>query len=73
MGKCDKCGAALDHAGGRPAGSIRKRLDVYQETTKPLLDYYEKKGDSEDCWTRPQSVQRVARRSVADLWDAEVG
>jgi adenylate kinase len=43
-GKCDKCGAALMARTDDQPAAIRKRLDVYQETTKPLLDFYEKKG-----------------------------
>src|ERR1017187_5583471 len=43
-GKCDKCGAALMKRADDQPEAIRKRLDVYQVTTKPLLDYYEKKG-----------------------------
>jgi adenylate kinase len=43
-GKCDKCGAVLIKRTDDQPESIRKRLEVYQKTTKPLLDYYEKKG-----------------------------
>jgi len=43
-GKCDKCGAALIKRVDDEPASIRKRLDVYQVTTKPLLDYYQKAG-----------------------------
>jgi len=42
--RCDKCGAALTMRADDQPEAIRKRLDVYQLTTKPLLDYYEKKG-----------------------------
>ena len=43
-GYCDKCGAVLIKREDDQPASIRKRLEVYQGTTKPLLDYYEKKG-----------------------------
>jgi adenylate kinase len=43
-GKCDKCGAALMTRVDDQPESIRKRLEVYQQTTEPLLQYYEKKG-----------------------------
>jgi adenylate kinase len=43
-GKCDKCGAALITRKDDEPTSIRKRMDVYDETTRPLLQYYEKKG-----------------------------
>jgi len=43
-GKCDKCGGALITRADDAPDSIRKRLDVYEKTTQPLLQYYEKKG-----------------------------
>jgi adenylate kinase len=43
-GKCDKCGAALITRSDDQQDSILKRLEVYQKTTQPLLQYYEKKG-----------------------------
>jgi adenylate kinase len=43
-GKCDKCGAALMTRADDQPESIRKRLEVYQATIQPLLQYYEKKG-----------------------------
>jgi len=43
-GKCDKCGAALITRVDDQPASIRKRLEVYEKTTQPLLQYYEKKG-----------------------------
>jgi adenylate kinase len=43
-GKCDKCGAALITRVDDQPESIRKRLDVYEKTTAPLLDYYKTSG-----------------------------
>jgi adenylate kinase len=43
-GHCDKCGGAIVMRSDDQPESIRKRLEVYEETTSPLLDYYEKKG-----------------------------
>jgi adenylate kinase len=43
-GVCDKCGGKLITRADDTPESIRKRLDVYEETTKPLLDYYGKKN-----------------------------
>jgi len=59
-GKCDKCGAALMMRVDDQPESIRKRLDVYQATTKPLLDYFEKKGVLK-VLDASQSVQTVAK------------
>jgi adenylate kinase len=43
-GRCDKCGGALVTRTDDEPPAIRKRLDVYEKTTQPLLQYYEKKG-----------------------------
>lgn len=43
-GTCDKCGESLITRKDDEPGSIRKRMEVYDETTRPLLEYYEKKG-----------------------------
>jgi len=43
-GKCDKCGEPLITRVDDEPASIRKRMDVYEETTRPLLEYFEKKG-----------------------------
>src|SRR5262249_52028271 len=43
-GKCDKCGGALVTRQDDTPESIRKRLDVYEKTTQPLLQFFEKKG-----------------------------
>jgi adenylate kinase len=59
-GKCDKCGAGLTMRTDDQPESIRKRLEVYQETTKPLLQYYEKKGvlNVVDASSSVQSVSK---------------
>ncbi len=43
-GKCDKCGGALIARADDTPEAIRNRLAVYEETTQPLLQYYEKKA-----------------------------
>ncbi|SHF08880.1 Adenylate kinase [Caldanaerobius fijiensis DSM 17918] len=43
-GKCDVCGANLIQRKDDTKETIEKRLDVYDEQTKPLIDYYSKKG-----------------------------
>jgi len=42
-GVCDKCGGQLYQRPDDNPEVIRKRLQVYQEQTKPLLDFYKKK------------------------------
>jgi adenylate kinase len=43
-GVCDKCGGTLYQRDDDREETIKKRLDVYQSQTEPLIDYYGKKG-----------------------------
>jgi adenylate kinase len=43
-GVCDKCGGELYQRDDDREETIKKRLDVYQSQTAPLIDYYGKKG-----------------------------
>ncbi|MDD2752924.1 MAG: adenylate kinase [Candidatus Omnitrophica bacterium] len=41
---CDSCGAALYQRVDDKEETIRKRLQVYQQESAPLIDYYQSKG-----------------------------
>jgi adenylate kinase len=41
---CDKCGGELFQRGDDKEDTIKKRLEVYDAQTAPLIDYYKKKG-----------------------------
>ena len=41
---CDKCGGALFHRDDDKEETIKRRLDVYDAQTAPLIDYYKKSG-----------------------------
>ncbi|MBE0427136.1 MAG: adenylate kinase [Nitrospirae bacterium] len=43
-GVCDKCGGELFQRDDDKEETIKKRLDVYDAQTAPLMDYYKKKG-----------------------------
>ncbi len=43
-GVCDKCGGELFQRDDDKEETIKKRLDVYDAQTAPLIDYYRKKG-----------------------------
>ncbi len=44
-GICDKCGSKLvQREDDSNAESIQRRLDIYEEKTKPLVDFYNNKG-----------------------------
>jgi len=43
-GICDKCGGKVVQRDDETEEAISKRLDVYNEKTAPLVDFYEKEG-----------------------------
>jgi adenylate kinase len=43
-GVCDKCGGELFQRDDDKEETIKKRLDVYDASTAPLISYYKKKG-----------------------------
>jgi len=43
-GICDKCGGELIQRGDDKEDTIKNRLEVYEKSTAPLIDYYGKKG-----------------------------
>ena len=55
---CDKCGSALSIRKDDEPETVKKRIQVYQEETSPLVDYYKKKkilADIDAC-PRPRQV-----------------
>lgn len=63
-GKCDKCGSAVIMRADDQPESIRKRLEVYEETTSPLLEFFEKKGIL-SVLSASDSVAHVAKQVAA--------
>ncbi|MBC7356977.1 MAG: adenylate kinase [Desulfacinum sp.] len=43
-GVCDKCGGELYQRDDDNEATVKSRLKVYGDQTKPLIDYYEKQG-----------------------------
>lgn len=43
-GVCDKCGGELYQRDDDKEETIKNRLDIYEKSTAPLIDYYSKKG-----------------------------
>ncbi|QQY79394.1 adenylate kinase [Keratinibaculum paraultunense] len=43
-GICDNCGGKLYQREDDTQETVEKRIEVYQQQTKPLIDYYTKKG-----------------------------
>lgn len=44
QGKCDICGSDLYIRDDETKEAIKKRLEAYKKETKPVIDYYRKKG-----------------------------
>lgn len=44
-GVCDKCGGELFQRPDDNESTVRNRLKVYEDQTKPLIDHYMKKGE----------------------------
>jgi len=44
-GICDRCGGGLYRRADDNEEVIRTRFKVYEESTAPVVDYYEKKGN----------------------------
>lgn len=47
-GVCDKCGSELYQRDDQKQDIVRQRMEVYDEKTKPLIDYYKNKGILKD-------------------------
>jgi adenylate kinase len=43
-GVCDRCGGGLYQRSDETSQAIKNRLRVYREKTKPVIDYFRKKG-----------------------------
>ncbi|HZG50102.1 MAG TPA: nucleoside monophosphate kinase, partial [Thermoleophilaceae bacterium] len=66
---CDQDGSRLvQRADDRPE-TIRKRLDVYQEQTSPLIGWYEQRGVLRrfDGTRTPEEVHSRIRATLATL------
>jgi adenylate kinase len=60
-GVCDRCGGVLVHRTDDEPETVRRRLEVYEEQTAPLVSFYE---------DHPAGVVRIAAdRTVDDVYD----
>jgi len=66
-GICDKCGSALkQRADDSDPDAIRRRLEIYEEKTSPLVNYYEKKGVLR-TETVSLSINRMGQDVASDI------
>jgi len=59
-GKCDRCGGELYQRADDNVETIKKRLEVYQKETSPLIAYYKKAGKLTEVISEggPEAVHR---------------
>ncbi len=60
-GKCDKCGGELYQREDQQTDIIKKRLEVYEKETKPLIDFYRQKGYLIDVYCEGE-VEDVSKK-----------
>ncbi len=65
-GKCDKCGGELIQRSDDKPEAIKKRLEVYQQQTAPLIDYYKEKGLLADIETE-QPIPKIVKDTMAAI------
>jgi len=65
-GVCDKCGGPLFQRDDDKEETIKKRLDVYQQQTAPLIDYYSKKKIMKTV-VGVGSIEDIFKKAVAAI------
>ncbi len=63
---CDKCSGKLIQRDDDKPETVKKRLDVYRNETKPLIDYYEEKEIVKNI-NAEQSIEEVFKDTVDAL------
>ena len=69
-GKCDECGGKLYQRDDDKAGVVARRIEVYNEETEPIVDYYRQAGNVTEV-DGEQSVEEVAE-ALADTVGARL-
>ena len=67
-GVCDECGGELFQRADDTAETMTNRLSVYEASTKPLIDYYQKAGIYTEVDGR-QAIDKVTKDLVETLKD----
>ena len=65
-GICDACGGELFQRADDTAETMKNRLSVYEASTKPLIDYYEKAGIYTEVDGR-QAIDKVTADLISTL------
>ena len=67
---CDNCGGELFQRADDNEETMKKRLSVYEESTRPLIDYYKKVGVYAEIDGR-QPIEKVTEELVNVLYSVE--
>ena len=67
---CDNCGGKLYQRADDNEETMKKRLSVYEESTRPLIDYYEKVGVYAEVDGR-QPIEKVTEELINVLCSVE--
>jgi adenylate kinase len=65
-GACDKCGGQLFQRDDDKEATIKKRLEVYQQQTAPLINYYSKKNIMKTV-IGVGSIEDIFKKAVAAI------
>jgi adenylate kinase len=65
-GACDKCGGPLFQRDDDKEATIKKRLEVYQQQTAPLIDYYSRKNIMKTVMG-VGSIEAIFKKAVAAI------
>jgi adenylate kinase len=65
-GTCDKCGGQLFQRDDDKEATIKKRLEVYQQQTAPLINYYSKKNIMKTV-LGVGSIEDIFKKAVAAI------
>jgi len=68
IGVCDKCGGELYQRADENETAVKKRLDTYEQATRPLIDYYQAKGELTEI-NGDQAMDKVFADIKASLKD----
>jgi len=68
-GVCDRCGGELGQRPDDKASSVAVRLDIYEKTTRPVLDFYRGRGVFREVvgTGEPESVYKVLQAAIRGI------
>lgn len=67
-GVCDKCGGELEQRKDDTRETAEKRIEIYEESTAPLIEYYERSGELKN-FNADKDPESVFADIVAEFGD----